>query len=484
LPPLGTVTSIAPSSFDAGAAYISVDLHLVDNRDPYIYKTTDFGKTWKLITGNLPKSELSYVRVIAEDPNCAGLLFAGTGNALYYSLDDGGHWSPLQEGLPQAPASWAVVQKEFHDLVVSTYGRGLYIFDDITPLEQMAKAHSDAAVIFFEPRPAYRFTRGGEAMLNFSLKSAPKGEVQFEVLDPQGKLVRTLEGKGVPGMNRVKWDLRYDSPRMVALRTVAPDNPHIWNEPRFRDAESRPITHWGTKSAEVGPIVVPGKYTVRMKVDGQTYAQPLTVVPDPHSPGSEADIQQSVATLLRISDDISRVSDTINQIEWQRKQLEVIEAMLRPPKKPEKKKVEIAEEGDEEEPEPSSASPVVPTASDAKRRAELLSSVRAMNKKLLGVESRLASPALLNSDDKYFVEPYQVYLNLIWLNADVGTGGSDVAGSADFAPTPNQLELLKGYEADFAAVRADYQKLLKEDLPALNRALEGANILPVAGGGL
>jgi photosystem II stability/assembly factor-like uncharacterized protein len=485
LPPLGTITSIAPSSFDAGTAYISVDLHLVDNRDPYIYKTTDFGNAWRLITSDLPKGELSYVRVITEDPNCAGLLFAGTGNALYYSLDDGGHWTPLQEGLPHAPASWAVVQKEFHDLVVSTYGRGIYILDDITPLEQMAKNHSDAPVVLYASRPAYRFTRGGEVMLTYSLKSAPKGQVQFEILDAQGKLVRKLEGKGAPGMNRMKWDLRYESPRMVALRTIAPDNPHIWNEPRFRGAESRPITHWGTKSAEVGPVVVPGKYTVRMKVDGQTYTQSLTVVPDPHSPGSETDIQQSVATLLRIRDDISHVSDTINQIEWQRKQLEVIQAMLRPPKKPEPKKAaEIAEEGDEEEPEPSTALPPQRTAIDAKRKAELLTSVQAMDKKLFGVEQRLASPALLNSDDKYFVEPYQVYLNLIWLNADVGTGGSDVAGSADYAPTPNQLALLKGYEADFAAVQADYQKLLKEDLPVLNRALESANIVPIAGAGM
>jgi hypothetical protein len=153
----------------------------MDNRDPFIYKTTDLGKTWKQISGNLPKNSLSYVRTIAEDPNCAGLLFAGTGSGLYYSLDDGGRWTALETGLPHAPVTWAVVQKNFHDLVISTYGRGLYIFDDITPLEQLAKNRSDAPVVLFEPRQTYRFTRGGQAMLNFSLKTAPKDPIQLEI---------------------------------------------------------------------------------------------------------------------------------------------------------------------------------------------------------------------------------------------------------------------------------------------------------------
>src|SRR5262249_7321379 len=153
LPAWGTVTSIQPSVFDAGTAYISVDFHLMDNRDPYIYKTTDFGQTWKPISGGLPKHQLSYVRVVVGDPNRKGLLFAGTGNGLYYSTDDGGHWTALQTGLPHAPVSWAVVQKEFHDLVVSTYGRGFYILDDITPLEQIAQDATEAPSRFFAPRP-------------------------------------------------------------------------------------------------------------------------------------------------------------------------------------------------------------------------------------------------------------------------------------------------------------------------------------------
>jgi len=478
LPAWGTITSIAPSSFDAATAYISVDFHLMDNRDPFIYETTDLGTTWKPITGNLPKHALSYVRIVAEDPNCQGLLFAGTGNALFYTLDNGAHWTELQNGLPHATVSWAVVQKEFHDLVISTYGRGLYILDDITPLEQMAKNHTDAAVTLFEPRQTYRFTHGGQAMLNFSLKSAPKKPVEVDIVDSQGKVIRKLDAKGRVGINRVKWDLRYESPRLVELRTVAPDNPHIWDEPRFRDSDSRPITHWGSRPAETGPIVTPGKYSVRLKVDDQTFTQPLTILRDPRSPGSEADLDLSVKTLLSIRDSISHASDTVNQIEWLRKQLEVIEAMLRPPKK-KKAERQRFDQDDEEDDEPSAAAPQSADDPQAKHKAELLKTSEELDKKLQNVEHKLVSSALLNSDDKYFVEPYGLYLNLIWLNAEVGTGGGDVAGGADFAPTDTQMDLLKTYETQMTGIDADYQKVLKEDLPAFDQSLTESNIAPL-----
>jgi photosystem II stability/assembly factor-like uncharacterized protein len=486
LPAHGTITSIAPSSFDPAAAYVSVDLHLADNREPFIYKTTDFGKSWKRINGNLPKHPLSYVRSITDDPNCAGLLFAGTGNGLYYSPDDGGHWTALQTGLPAAPVTWAVVQPKFHDLVISTYGRGLFILDDITPLEQMVKHHSDAPVVLFEPRPSYRFVRGAQAMLNFSLKAVPKDPLELEILDSHGGVVRVLEKKEskdlVIGINRVKWDMRHDSPRVIALRTVAPDNSHIWEEPRFRDADSRPITHWGSKPGEVGPIAAAGSYAVRLKVDGQTYTQPLAVLSDPNAPGSSADIDSSVKTLLQIRDDISRVSDTVNQIEWQRKQIEVVETMLRPAKKQDKPKPPIAEEGDEPDAEPPEAPPVVLSDSQAQQKKQLLASAEDLDKKLQVVETRLVSQALRDSDDKYFVEPYGVYLDLIWLNAEVGTGGGDVAGSADFAPTETQLNLLRTYESEVTSVEADYQNILQNDFPPFSQALQRANLAPLIGG--
>jgi photosystem II stability/assembly factor-like uncharacterized protein len=476
LPPLGTVTSIAPSIFDPATAYASVDFHLVGNRDPFVYKTSDFGKSWKPVVGDLPKHALSYVRSVTEDPNCQGLLFAGTGNGLHYSLDDGAHWVALDTGLPHAPVTWVVVQKEFHDLVISTYGRGLYILDDITPLEQLAKTHSDADAVLFQPRSNYRFTRGGQAFLNFSLKSAPKDHVELEILNADGNVIRKLKTKGRAGINRVKWDLRYESPRVVALRTLAPDNSHIWREPRFVDSDSRPITHWGSKPAEVGPIVAPGSYSVRLKAEGQSYVQPLNVLQDPRSPGSDADIRSSVKTLLQIRDDISAVADTVNQIEWLRKQLEVIETMLRPPKKKEKEK---PSEDDYDFGEPERSEEEIVDEATAKKKADLVKIVEAMDQKLQSVEYKLVSPALANSDDKYFVEGYRVYLDLIWLNAEVGTGGGDVAGGADFPPTETQYDSLRAVEAEMTSAIGEYQKLLNEDLPTFNRSLTAQNVAAV-----
>ena len=471
LPALGTITSIEPSHFDAGTAYVSVDFHLVDNRDPYIYKTTDFGRTWKRINGDLPKHELSYVRRIAEDPNCKGLLFAGTGNGFYYSLDDGGHWKGLDAGLPHAVVSWIVVQKEFHDVVISTYGRGIYILDDVTPLEQMATKQAEEPARLFEPRPSYRFNRGGHAFLNYSLKAAPKNPLTIEVLDASGNVVRKL--KDLPahaGLNRAEWDLRYESPKLVALRTVPIDNPHIWEEKRFRGAESRPVMHWGIEPAQLGPLVAPGDYTLRMTADGQTLTAPLKVVKDPRTPGTDEDVQASTKMALHIRDDITATSDTVNQIEWLRKQLAVISQML-------KSKNDAGKDSEKEHSDKASKE----SGGESKPEDELLKSVKGMDDKLQSLEYRLITPADSLSDDKYYSVAYKVYMNLVWLNGEVGTGAGDVAGGADFRPTDSEVEIFDGIDKELKAVQADYRRLVEKDLAEFNHSLADRGITPVVG---
>jgi photosystem II stability/assembly factor-like uncharacterized protein len=467
MPAWGTVTSIEPSHFDAGTAYVSVDYHLMDNRDPFIYKTTGFGASWKLISGGLPKGPLGYVRIIAEDPNCKGLLFAGTGNDLHYSLDDGENWTGLDTGLPHTVVSWAVVQKQFHDLVVSTYGRGIYILDDISPLEQMATQKSDAAVRLFEPRSSYRLPRGG-AFVTYSLKSVPKDKkVQLEVLDQQGNVVRKLNGPAREGMNRVEWDYHYDPPTWVALRTAAPENPHVWEERRFRGAESRPITHWGIEEAMVGPLASPGKYVLKLTVEGQSYTQPVTLEKDPRTPGSSADLESTLKAQLRIRDDINSTSGMVNKLEWMRKQLADVQLMLKSESEHARGAAEERNEAKEK-------------TEGNKGAADLLKSVDDMNKKLLSVEYKLVSESDLNSDDKYYVEPFKVYMNLIWLNGEIGTGAGDVAGGEGWGPTENDMAVLESIEKDLNAAKTDYGDLVDKELPAFNRSLAEHGVAPVA----
>ena len=443
MPSWGIITSIQPSFFDAGTAYISVDYHLMDNRDSFIYRTTNFGKSWTLISGGIPKNPLSYVRAVAEDPNKRGLLFAGTGNALYYSLDDGEHWTNLQTGLPHATVSWIAVQKRFHDLVVSTYGRGIYILDDISSLEQKAGTSSDAAVRLFANRPAYRFSRNPRALIDFDLKSAPK-KAEIDILDSSGQVVRHLEAPAHQGLNRSFWDMHYEGPQAVRLRTTPAENPHIWEEPRFRGRDWRPITHWGMESTPPGPLVAPGRYTIKLTVDGQSFTQPLEVLRDPKIATSDDDMQRSVKLQLRIRDDVTKTADMINNLEWSRKQLGDLERMY----------------------------------SESKNK-DMVKSIQDMDQQMQKVEYKLVSKALTTSDDKYYVEAYKIYYNLLWLDGEIGPGAGDVAGGEDFAPTDTSIALLNEIEQELTGVQAEYKELVDQHLPAFNRALLEHGAVPL-----
>jgi len=157
LPPLGTVRNIDASKWDAAKAYLTVDFHQVGNFEPHVYKTEDFGESWTKITSGISDSPLSYARNIREDPVRPGLLYLGTENALYVSFDDGANWQSLMTNMPASPMYWIVVQEHFNDLVVGTYGRGFWIMDDITPLQQLTEAVTEQDHHLFQPRPAYRF---------------------------------------------------------------------------------------------------------------------------------------------------------------------------------------------------------------------------------------------------------------------------------------------------------------------------------------
>jgi len=445
LPPMGVIAKIEPSHFDAATAYVCVDFHLADNRDPWVYKTADFGKTWTKISGDLPThGPLTYARVIAENPNKKGMLFVGTGNALYYTLNDGQTWKQLNEGLPAAPVSWVVVQKAAHDVVVSTYGRGFYIMDDITPLEQgMMESSFTEPVAMVAPRAAFREPRGGRAQISFKLAAAPKSPIEFEVTDSKGALVAKLPAvTGHAGMNRIAWDMRYPPPRLVALRTTPPENPHIWEEPRFQGQDTRPISHWGIAQAETGPYAGPGDYTVKMTVDGQTLSKPLHIALPPDAHGSEADIVASVKLQLKVREDISVVSDMTNQLEWMRRQIE-------------------------------------DQSKTAQGKADLLKAMDTIDKKMKAVELNLVTESEMLSDDKYFPEQDKLYLTLIWLNAEIGGGGGDVAGTGDYGATETDTALVLDLERQLQTVQTEYKSLMSKDIPAYNQTVTGSGVAPL-----
>jgi len=441
MPAWGTVSKIEPSHHDASTAYVAVARHLMDDREPYIYKTTDFGQSWKRVSGDLPAQHpLSTVRSVAESPARKGLLYAGTNHGFYYSLDDGAHWKQLQNGLPTAPVTWIATQKNFHDVVISTYGRGLYVLDDATVLEQASSSAAlETSTGLASPRPAYRFGQDGQAL--FTWTQAEAAQAKLEVLGAKGEVIREITRPGRAGINRASWDLRYAPPRLVALRTTPAENPHIWEEPRFRGRDTRPVTHWGLNQAQVGPIVSPGTYAVRLSVAGKTYDGKIEVRRDPKVDTSDADFDLSLQTQLRIREDINQTSDIINHLEIMRKQLEVLQASSRG----------------------------VPGREDIGRAAQEL------NRKMQAVEEKLLERAQWTSDDKYFQQAYRIYMNLIWLNGEVGPGAGDVAGGADFRPTDTSIALLAEIEQKLAASKAEYEALLSTDVAAFNRTMTERN---------
>ncbi|MDE2185046.1 MAG: hypothetical protein KGJ78_18690, partial [Alphaproteobacteria bacterium] len=394
------------------------------------------------IDANLPKGELAYVRNVSADPNCEGLLFAGTGEGLYYSLDDGGHWTPLKDKLPPSPVTWTVVQKRFHDLVVSTWGRGLYILDDITPLEQMAKQPTTADVRLFTPRPTYRLSRDPHAYINFALKAAPKSKVEIQIADSDGRVIRTMHKKGHPGINRVTWDMAYDDLVPVVLRTIPPEDPHIWEEVRFKGKDFRPLTHWGMPIVISGPLAVPGHYEVRLTVDGKTETAPLDILRDPNSEADQAGMEATLKLQLRIADDVKQVAHRINLAEQMRAQLEKLEAKYT-------------------------------------HDSQMEQSVRAMDQEVQGVEYALLSRYLAPSDDKIYASAYKDYYNLLWLNAEIGTGAGDVAGGADFGPTDTESNLLAMIEQNVQKDSAAYDAVLAHDIPAFNQSLKAKGAAPL-----
>jgi photosystem II stability/assembly factor-like uncharacterized protein len=334
--PWGSVRHVEPSKYDAGSAYVVVDGHQENNRDPWVYRTKDFGKTWKLIVDGIPHSVVSYAHIIREDPVRRGLLYLGTEGGLFVSFDDGDHWQPMQLGMPHAPVYGLVIQEHFNDLVVATYGRGFFILDDLFPLQKLTPEVSASAATLFAPRAAYRFrdiegnvapnddpTAGTNppygADINYWL-GASGGTANVVILDAAGKTVRTIQGTTRAGINRVYWDLSNESSKTARMRTKPLYDPEF-----TMDADgARPAPGFGTLSV----LMPPGRYTVRLTAAGKTMTQPLEVLKDPSETVTALDMTASTELLKKVQSDMTTSADMLLAIESVRAQLDSLAAQI------------------------------------------------------------------------------------------------------------------------------------------------------------
>ncbi len=340
-----SVTLVEASRHDAASAYAVISGFR--ELRPLIYRTRDYGQSWQLINTGLP--ETGSARVVREDPVRKGLLYAGTWNGVYVSLDDGDHWQSLQLNLPTATVTDLDVHGD--DLVASTYGRSLWILDDITPLRQYDAKWPQSDAYLLRPRDVVRVrwdmnqdtplppeTPAGNnppdgATIYYFLKSAPAGDIKLSIYDAQNRVVREYtnvapEYDKVPanvpeywfasptalsknaGLNRFTWDLRY--PALKTIRYSYYGNTLDYIEYTLAD---HAIPDEFPRELQQGPFVVPGQYSLVLTANGQTYRQPLTVTLDPRVQASQADLVKQLDAETSISDQMAASYDGYAQVE-------------------------------------------------------------------------------------------------------------------------------------------------------------------------
>ena len=434
MPPWGLVRRIDSSHFDPGTAYMSVDYHLVDNRDPFLFKTSDFGQTWTRIDNGLPKGHpLDYTLSVAENPHRRGMIFAGTGHGFFYSRDDGKTWTQFKDKLPAAPVNWIEVPKNAPEVAIATYGRGLWILRDVWQLEQADLLDGQAELQLFKPRPATAKGGGSEAAFVFALKSAPTAPITMEILDADGAVISKTDVQGRVGMNRASWNLSYPPPVQPVLRSIPPDNPHIWEEGRW-EGRARPVTHWGLGAQNWQPRAAPGS-TRAVSYNGRQYTQPFEIWRDVTLTATDADLASSTALQRNIVKAMDEVTDKINRIEIMRMQVEDLRKQ------------------------------------HAKNR-KLDAALAGIYQRMYDTELHFLSRTEMHSDDKWYVEKYKLYLNLVWLLAEIGGNGGDVAGGAGYRPTNAALSVFEDCLKDLEAGRGAFDKLM-QDVAAFNKTYAG-----------
>lgn len=322
-----SVSHVEPSRTNANTAYVSFDRHKFDDYKPYVFKTTDGGRNFTNITGNLP--EKSYVHVVREDFRNPNLLYAGTELGLYASYNGGRTWFELNmKNFPRVAVHDIVVHPRDNDLILATHGRSLWVFDDAAPIQQMNETIMQSANYLFDIRPAYRFstmmTRYGigdkpfqganppnGAIITYFLKDKPdeKTQLKLEISDASGKKIAEVRNLSKErGLNRAVWNLSHQAERQ----------------------RRPPATEQGQTGGTGGPQAVPGIYTVKLFVgDKVAQERKVEVRLDPTVPATAADLQAQNDLALRLREMLSSLNDGLRLLDSAKQQAEQIERVAK-----------------------------------------------------------------------------------------------------------------------------------------------------------
>ncbi|HEY3747326.1 MAG TPA: glycosyl hydrolase [Gemmatimonadaceae bacterium] len=368
LPEWARISMIDASNFAPGTAYLAANRYQVDDMKPYLYKTSDYGATWTPITNGIPVTE--FTRVVREDPERAGLLYAGTERGVWVSFDDGANWQTLRRNLPIVPVHDLAIKEG--DLIAATHGRSFWILDDLSALRQLHPDIARTPAYLFRPRKVYRAGFGGGggngaagghptganppagAVVYYWL-AQPRQVVTMDFLDAQGKVIRSFTSQQDPAAatDSIRGDsirtARNDSLRRAGqtpdttTRSEArgeesagddgpprrPPPPRVANKAglnmfawnlRYPDASVfQNMIMWAGGIA--GPVILPGTYTVRLNVNGQSYRQPLNLVKDPRTTATDADLREQFDFLMRIREKTSQANDAVKTIRSVKAQL-------------------------------------------------------------------------------------------------------------------------------------------------------------------
>ena len=324
-PELNMINCIDPSPFQKGTAYVAATSYKFGDYTPYLYKTSDYGKTWKLITRGIKNTH--YTRAIRSDKVREGLLYAGTEWGMYVSFDDGNSWSPFQLNLPITSIRDLHVRD--NDLIAATHGRSFWMIDDLTPLQQLSEQITNADFYLYKPDRAYRMQQSGGwgvpntllvgenhpdgAIINYYLKNLQETDrVAIEILETDGTLIQRFSN----GAKENKLNPEADKP----LKVVSGGNRLIWNMryPGYKTFKGMVFY----SSPNRGPKAVPGNYKVRLHYNGQIAEQELTIVKDPRMPNSASDYQKQFDFLVKVRDQVSRANTAITDIRTVKKDLD------------------------------------------------------------------------------------------------------------------------------------------------------------------